>query len=92
MIDFFISLFFAAAMLCLLALPLTVTLFFTKGFDWPSRKKYLIQFSAFLVAFVLCLAISGRIYDASLTPEQRYALESEALAAEAEEKTVSTAE
>ncbi len=89
MIDFSISLFFAAAMLCLLALPLTVTFFFTKGSDWPSRRRYLIQFSALLAAFVLCLAISGRIYDASLTPEQRHLLEQETIAAETEEKPVS---
>ena len=91
MIDFLISLFFGAAMLCLLALPLIVTLFFTKGYDWPSRRKYLIQFASFLAAFILCLAISGRIYDASLTPEQQSALEQETAAAETEEKAVSAA-
>lgn len=87
MVNFFVTLFFAAAMACLLALPLVVTCFFTKGYDWPSRRKYLIQFFSFLAAFVLCLALSGRIYDASLTPEQRAALEQEAAAAETEEET-----
>lgn len=89
MIDFLVSIFFGAAMLCLLALPLSVTLLFTKGYDRASRKKYLIQIVSFLAAFVLCLAISGRIYDASLTPEQRQALEQEAAAA-ATEATAST--
>ncbi len=79
MINFLIALFFAGAMVCLLALPLVVTFFFVRGHDWASRKKYLFQFVGFLAAFLLCLVISGRIYDASLTPEQRSELSQETL-------------
>lgn len=80
MVDFFISIFFAAAMVCLLALPVTATFFFVKGYNWPTRKKYVLQFFCFAVGFVLCLAVSGRIYDATLTPEERSILEQEASA------------
>lgn len=71
MIDFFITLFFVGAMVCLLAIPLVITFLFVRGYDWPSRKKYLLQLTGLLVGFLLCLIISGRIYNASLTPEQR---------------------
>lgn len=77
MIDFLVTLFFVAAMLCLLALPIVVTLLFTRGYEKAARKKYLVMLVSCLVGFVLCLFLSGRIYDASLTPEQRAALETQ---------------
>ena len=80
MINFLVTLFFAASMACLLAVPMIVTFLFTRAHDGASRRKYLLQLVSLLVAFVLCLSISGRIYDASLTPEQRAALELESTA------------
>lgn len=77
MIDFLVTLFFVAAMLCMLAVPVVVTLLFTKGYEKAFRKKYLAMLLSCLVGFVLCLFLSGRIYDASLTPEQRAALEAQ---------------
>lgn len=77
MINFLVTLFFVASMACLLAVPMIVTFLFTRAHDSASRRRYLLQLVSLLAAFVLCLAISGRIYDASLTPEQRAALETE---------------
>lgn len=94
MVNFFVTLFFSAAMLCLLALPVAATCIFVKGRDWQSRKNYVITFAALLAAFLTFLILSGRIYDASLTPEQRDALEqktsqSETVDTETPESTIS---